>query len=45
MNKNLLVVILIGIILVLLLPLTEQYSAYELAFTYDNLVSTKLVAK
>ncbi|HQA49098.1 MAG: hypothetical protein ACOX6F_00540 [Syntrophomonadaceae bacterium] len=45
MNKNLLVVILIGIILVLLLPLTEQYSAHELAFTYDNLVSTKLVAK
>lgn len=45
MNKNLLVVLLIGIILALLLPLTEQYSASELAFTYDNLVKINLIAK
>jgi hypothetical protein len=45
MNRNLLVVFLIGIILALLLPLTEPYSASELAFTYDNLVQIDLVAK
>lgn len=45
MSKNLMVVFLIGIILALLLPLTEQYSASELAFTYNNLVQTNIVAK
>jgi uncharacterized membrane protein affecting hemolysin expression len=44
-NKNLLVVFLIGVILALLLPLTEQYTASELAFTYDNLVQLNLGAK
>ncbi|HOQ08718.1 MAG TPA: hypothetical protein PLG09_01185 [Syntrophomonadaceae bacterium] len=45
MYKNLLVICLIGIILALLLPITEQYSASELAFTYDNLVQTEIIAK
>jgi len=45
MNKNLLEILLIGIILALLLPLTEQISASELAFTCNNLVQVNLVAK
>ncbi len=45
MHKNLLVVFLIGVILALLLPLTGQYTASELAFTYDNLVQLSLGAK
>ncbi|HOB12175.1 MAG TPA: hypothetical protein PKO32_03375 [Syntrophomonadaceae bacterium] len=45
MNKNLLVIILIGIIFALLLPLTGQFSASELAFTCNNLVKINMVAK
>lgn len=45
MNRNLIVVFLIGVILALLLPLTGGFLASEEAFTPDNLVQINLVAK
>lgn len=45
MNHNLLVMVLIGVILTLLLPLTESFHSNEPAFTADNLVRIDLIAK
>lgn len=45
MNKNMIIIVLIGVILALLLPLTGTTFSTEQAFTPDNLIQVNLDAK
>lgn len=43
MGRRLLIILLIGIILTLLIPVTNRYYSLEQAFTPDNLVRINLL--